>query len=258
MVMAPSSLPEITVPRTPGASQHLSRPLSPHLLAMCGRVAQNSDPDRLARRFCTAGAPPNVPPRWNAAPTDNLLVVRYNPSTRQRQLDALIWGLVPRWAKDTKGGAMLINARAESCTTRPAFRDAFRRRRCLVPVDAFYEWLDRPDGKQPFAIAALDGEPLALAGMWDGWRAPDGKVVATFTIITAAANELVAPVHERMPVVLAPDAWPSWLGEQDATETELKALLQPYPAASMRMWAVGRRVNRTGEEGADLLSPVSE
>lgn len=224
---------------------------------MCGRVAQHSDPAKLARRFGIAGVAPNAPPRYNGAPTDDILVVRFNPESGERLLGPLRWGLVPLWAKDLKDGAKMINARAESCTDKPAFRDAFRRRRCLVPVDAFYEWRAQADGKQPFAIALADGEPMALAGLWERWRAPHGQIVRSFTIITTMANALVAQLHDRMPVILAPADWPAWLGEQEASEDELKRLLRPYPADGLRMWPVGRRVNRVGQEGPDLLAAIT-
>jgi len=171
---------------------------------MCGRFVQKSPPELLRERFGTVNSVPNYPARYNAAPTDDIAVVRFNPETEQRSLDLLRWGLIPHWAKDPSIGNRLINARAEALAEKPSFRDAFHRRRCLVPADAFYEW--RPEGsrKQPYAIAFRDGEPMALAGLWENWRDPEGNWVRTFTIVTTAANDLLQPIHDRMPVVIEP------------------------------------------------------
>ncbi|WP_135467875.1 SOS response-associated peptidase [Crenalkalicoccus roseus] len=222
---------------------------------MCGRYALYRSPAALARHFGTANPVPNHPPSWNVAPTQDALVVRRHPETGLRHLGPLRWGLVPRWARDASGAARMINARAETVATLPAFRDAFRRRRCLVPADAFYEWRAAAPGapKQPFAVAAADGAPLALAGLWEGWRSPKGEVLRSFCIVTTAANKRLRPLHPRMPVMLPRAAWPAWLGEEEAEEAALRALLAPDAAPPLDLWPVSPRVGRVAENDAGLL-----
>jgi putative SOS response-associated peptidase YedK len=204
---------------------------------MCGRFVQKTPLGEIRVLFATATAVPNAPPNENASPTDTLAVVRYNPQTRQRSLDLLRWGLVPLWAKDIKFGVRCINARAESLDRTPTFRDAFQRRRCLVPADAFYEWQKAGGKTVPYTIGAADGGVFALAGLWERWKNPaDGSILRSFTIVTGAPNALCEPIHDRMPVILPPSAWPTWLGETDATPEELLALLRPYPAELMRAY----------------------
>lgn len=227
---------------------------------MCGRLFQTSDPARIAALFGTSGAVPNYPPRHNGAPTQEIAAVRFNEADGARHLDLLRWGLVPHWAKDPAIGNRLINARAEGIDAKPAFRDAFRRRRCLVPADGFYEWQRRDDGRQPFAIALADGGPMALAGLWENWRDPAGNWVRSFTIVTTVANRLLAPIHDRMPVILDPADWPDWLGETAAAPERLLGLLRPLPADRLEAWPVSRRVNnvRADEPGlADRLPPAN-
>ena len=202
--------------------------------------------------FHTENPTPNWEPTWNMAPTRDAPVVRLHPETRARHLDLLRWGLVPHWAKDPKSVRQPINARAETAATSPMFRDALVRRRCLVPADVFYEWQATDDGKQPFAIARTDGQPMVFAGLWEGWRGADGTVMRTFTIVTASANATLRPLHERMPVVLEPQDWPAWLGE---TETDPTALLRPS-AADFRFWRVGTAVNNVRNDSAALLEPA--
>ena len=202
--------------------------------------------------FQTENPTPNWEPTWNMAPTRDAPVVRLHPETRARHLDLLRWGLVPNWAKDPKSVRQPINARAETAATSPMFRDALVRRRCLVPADVFYEWQATADGKQPFAIARTDGQPMVFAGLWEGWRGTDGTVMRTFTIVTTSANATLRALHERMPVVLEPQDWPAWLGE---TETDATALLRPS-AADFRVWRVGKAVNNVRNDSAALLQPA--
>jgi putative SOS response-associated peptidase YedK len=225
---------------------------------MCGRARLSSDVSEIKLVFgIPPGRPtPNVPANWNAAPTEDLPVVRFDAKAGERRLDMLRWGLVPYWAKDTKIGFSTINAKAESVDAKPAFRDAFRRRRCLVPVDAFYEWDKRRDERQPYAIAFADRRLMALAGLWENWRSPDGEWLRSFAIVTTAANDLVAPLHDRMPVILDPPAWPLWLGEAPAGAADLKTLLRPYPAAGMTMWPVSKRVGNVKNKDPALIEPV--
>src|SRR5581483_4191994 len=179
-------------------------PAGRQIAGMCGRGAQHSDPETIARRFGVVGPLPNLQARYNAAPLQEIGVVRRNPKSGQRALDALVWGLVPHWSKTAKPGFSTINAKSETVATAPAFREAWQAgRRCLVPFDLFFEWQKRPDGgKQPYAIAGIDRAPLGIAGLWESKRLDDGAVLRTFTILTTAANALMAPLHDRMPVII--------------------------------------------------------
>jgi putative SOS response-associated peptidase YedK len=225
---------------------------------MCGRARLSSDVSeiKVAFRIPPARPPPNFPPSWNVAPTDSLPVVRYDRKAEQRSLDLLRWGLIPYWAKDIKVGFANINAKAESIETRPAFRQAFERRRCLVPVDSFYEWKKVDAGKQPYAIALKSRSLMALAGVWENWRSPAGERIRSFAIITTAPNELCAQLHNRMPAIIAPEAWPAWLGEEPADEVQLKALLVPYPSDEMICWPVSARVGNVKNNDPTLIEPI--
>jgi putative SOS response-associated peptidase YedK len=194
-------------------------------------------------------------PRWNAPPATDLPVV--TSAQRVRSLEMMRWGLIPAWAKDAKIARSTFNARAEGIDTTPAFRGAWRAaRRCLVLADAYYEW--RRTDRQPFAVALGNRGPMTFAGVWDSWRAPDGATIKSFAIITTAANSLLAAIHDRMPVVLASDDWPAWLGESAASNHDLKAMLRPYPGERMTMWPVDRRVGNVKNDSADLLDPIGE
>jgi len=231
---------------------------------MCGRYFLQRDPAGLARYYETpAGSPtPNLAPNWNMAPTQDGLVLRRHPETGGRRLDPLRWGLVPRWAKDAKDGARLINARADGVAEKPSFRDAFQKRRCLVPADGFYEWLSPKeaeaktrsrDPKQPFAVALASGEPMTFAGLWEGWKDPDGNWLRTYSIITTEANPKQQPLHHRMPVILAREDWPAWLGEEEAGPEALLGLLRPCPPEWLACWPVSKRANRVAENDAGLI-----
>jgi putative SOS response-associated peptidase YedK len=226
---------------------------------MCGRARLSSDVSEIKIRFAIPPArpTPNIAPSWNVAPTDPLPVVRYDAKGRERSLDIMRWGLVPYWAKDIKVGFANINAKAEGIENRPAFREAFRQRRCLVPVDNFYEWKKTATGKQPYAIALADRKLMALAGLWESWRSPAGERVRSFAIVTTRPNELCAALHDRMPVILAPPDWPAWLGEAPADPARLKALLAPYPADDMTAWLVSQRVGNVKNNDPSLIEPIA-
>jgi len=228
---------------------------------MCGRARLSSDVSEIKLVFSIPPErpTPNFAANWNVAPTDTLPIVRYDPAARQRSLDLMRWGLVPYWAKDIKIGFSTINAMAETVAAKPVFREAFKRRRCLVPVDNFYEWkkLDTKT-RQPYAIALADRSIMALAGLWESWRSPAGETLRSFTIVTTTANELCAPIHNRMPAILPPPAWPAWLGEEDAAPADLAALLAPYPASGMTCWPVSARVGNVRNNDAELVEPVPQ
>ena len=161
------------------------------------------------------------------------------------------------WAKDLKVGFANINAKAEGIENRPAFREAFARRRCLVPFDCFYEWKKLGKERQPYAVALADRRLMALAGLWETWRSPAGERVRSFAIVTTAPNALLAELHDRMPVILAPETWPAWLGEVPADAAQLKSLLAPYPAEDMAIWPVNRRVGNVTNKDPALIEPAA-
>ena len=227
---------------------------------MCGRAKLETDVSELkiAFRIPPERPTPNFAPNWNVAPTQTLPIVRYDSEDRQRSLDLMRWGLIPFWAKDVKIGYTTINAMAETVATKPAYREAFKRRRCLVPIDNFYEWQKTgPKDKQPYAFALADRSIMALAGLWETWRSPANETVRSFTIITTTPNELCAPIHTRMPVILAPAAWPVWLGEEQVEPPQLHALLAPYPADGMTMWPVDKRVGNVRNNDPSLIEPIA-
>jgi putative SOS response-associated peptidase YedK len=196
----------------------------------------------------------NTPPRWNGAPTDRLMIVRRNHETGENSVDLVRWGLVPHFAKDLKIGASMINARCETVATRPAFRGAWaKKRRCLVPVDGFYEWKREGKAKLPFAIALKSKEPMALAGLWENWKDPkSGEWMRTFTILTTSPNEMIAEWHDRMPVIVLPEDQERWLSGDDVTD-----LLKPLPAEYLDIWPVSTAVNKVGNEGEELWEQVA-
>ena len=220
---------------------------------MCGRYAAFRSLQEVQRLFGTVGSLPNDAPTWNMAPTRSAPVVRRHPETGDRHLDLLRWGLIPHWTKDLKEARQPINARSESAATTPMFRDALLRRRCLIPVDAFYEWQVTPEGKIPHAIARADSLPLSFAGLWEGWRAPDGEVFRTFTILTTEACPALRHLHERMPVILEPADWMDWLGEVDSDTTQL---MRPS-TTKLRIWPVSTAVNNVRNDGPALLEPAA-
>jgi putative SOS response-associated peptidase YedK len=229
---------------------------------MCGRFAQPRSAEELARIFHARPAAEIPGERFNVAPTDELAAVVEHHG--ERTVDAFRWGLVPFFATTSKDAARMINARAETVETSPAFRSSFARHRCIVPADAFYEWRrergpasGRVVRSEPFAVRRSDGEPLALAGLWSSWRDPDTATrLYTCSILTTDPNELVARLHDRMPVVLDPTDWDAWLSEA-TPPTELRSLLRPAPAGSLDAYAVSTAVNNVRNEGPELLAPLS-
>jgi len=199
----------------------------------------------------------DMEPRYNFAPTQTGMVVRLD-FDGQRQPAMMRWGLVPFFAKDDKGGARLINARAETVAEKPAYRSAFLRRRCLVVTDGFYEWAKiSPREKQPYFFTTQFEEPFAFAGLWEWWKPRDGgEILETFTIITTEPNSLCAPIHDRMPVMLPPDLWSTWLGTSNPSPGDLQKLLGPFPADRMECWPVGKAVGNVANDEPELVEPI--
>jgi putative SOS response-associated peptidase YedK len=217
---------------------------------MCGRFALKTPVAELAAYF-SLDETVDLAPRYNIAPGTDIPAIRHSPDGK-RVMHLLRWGLVPHWAKDPSLGAKLSNARGETVAEKPSFRDAFKRRRCLVPADGFYEWKAEGRLKQPYYFSMKSGEPFALGGVWESWRAPDGNILRTCCLITTGPNEIMLPVHDRMPVIISPDNYEAWLsGEAD----DALDLVRPYPTAGMQKWAVNKRVSRSVEEGPDLVLP---
>ena len=227
---------------------------------MCGRVIQSSGPLRLAiveGLNVSDSRLANVPRRYNAAPSQELFVIRQNHKTSERSLDLLKWGLIPYWCQDPKGGRRPINAKAESVAMLPMFKEAYARRRCIVPVDGFFEWraIKGMRAKQPYAIAMKDGSPFGLAGLWENWKNPNtGEWERTFAIITVPSNALLAQIHNRMPAILEPRSYERWLGLVPNPHD----LLLTYPPEPMTMWPISTRVNKPENDDASLLDRVKE
>jgi putative SOS response-associated peptidase YedK len=223
---------------------------------MCGRFSQQRPASELAEIFAAEPLVDDPGPRFNVAPTDDALVVVQRAD--RRAITAYRWGLIPHWADAAKVGSRMFNARAETLTASPAFRDAFQRKRCLVPVDGFYEWHREGTRRQPFAIARSDGRPLALAGLWSGWRDPAAdRVVRTFTIITTRPNEQLAGLHDRMPVVVPDEAWSRWLDPGLADPAELNGFFEPSDEVGLRIWPVSQLVNNVRNDGPELFEPIT-
>lgn len=223
---------------------------------MCGRYRRTTREEELCRIY-NIPIPPqrDLPISYNIAPSQDVWVIRFNPATSQRSLDALRWGLIPHWAEDKRIAFRTINARCETIDTAPSFKKAFRRRRCLIPADGFYEWSMIGEAKVPFTIGMKNDLPFVFAGLWEGWRIPStDEWLRTCTIITCDANELVSQIHPRMPIILPVEQHAVWLGETE--DGDLKALLRPYPADEMKMWPVSERVNSPKNDDPSLLDPI--
>ena len=223
---------------------------------MCGRYTQMMSWSEMVELYrITDGAAVNLPPRYNVAPTQDVLVVRA-PAGGGRELVLVRWGLVPSWAKDIEVGARMINARAETVAEKPSFRAAFRSRRCLIPADGFYEWQKRPRGpKQPFRITLEGGAPFALAGLWERWdKAPDGRPLESCAIVTIEANAYLRPIHVRMPVILDAGDYDAWL-EPTTPPEAVGGLLRPYGGA-MEAYPVSTRVNSPMNDDAGCVEPL--
>ena len=213
---------------------------------MCGRFTQAADGEIIARVFDLPEAP-ELSPRYNIAPTQDVAAVRLAESG-DRELVQLHWGLIPSWAKERAMGARMINARAETLGEKPAFRSAFRARRCLLVADGFYEWQKLGTRKQPHFIGFRDGRPFAFAGLWERWRGDGSEQVESCTIVTSEANELLGPIHDRMPVILDPEDFALWINPSVSETDRLTGLLRPYSSEPLRAYPVSLFVNRPSND----------
>ena len=222
---------------------------------MCGRYVRRSDKQRIAEHFHVYG--PSVPdfgPSWNVAPQTFQPVVRLNRDTREREIVMMRWGLIPFWAKDPKIAYKTINARVETVDTAPSYREAFKKRRCLIPADSFYEWKKVPGGKIPFSIGMKDDAPFVFAGLWEGWKDPTtDEWLRTCTIITGEPNEFVREIHTRMPVILPEEHHDAWLSGGAGKE-----ILVPFPANRMKAWPIDARVNSPENNDPEIIVPIEQ
>jgi putative SOS response-associated peptidase YedK len=222
---------------------------------VCGRFTVKGDPSKVRKNFALLKTP-NLMPRYNVAPTQDISVVglgKEGPNLIQMR-----WGLVPSWSKDLKAGAPLINARADTVAVKPAFREAFRKRRCLIVADGFYEWTGEKEQKQAWYITLESGEPFGFAALWERWRPPagaPGEPILSAAIVTTDANDAIAHIHHRMPVILDPADHAAWL-DPDAAPDRLEGLLKPLPAASVRAYRVGKTVNAVRNDGPECIAPL--
>jgi putative SOS response-associated peptidase YedK len=219
---------------------------------MCGRYAITSAPEAIRALF-RYPEQPNFPPRYNVAPTQPIPIVRLHEGKRRFAL--MRWGLLPSWVKDPKTFALLVNARGESVIDKPAFRAAMKYRRCLIPADGFYEWKPVAGRKQPYYVRLKSGAPMALAGLWETWTGPNGEELDTAAIVTTRANRLLAPIHDRMPVIVPPEAFDLWLNCSEVDAETAAALIAPAPEDALEAYEVSTAVNRTANDNAKLVEP---
>jgi putative SOS response-associated peptidase YedK len=228
---------------------------------MCGRFVSASDPEQIAAYFDTAPPETELGPSFNVAPTTDVYAIVEGPDGT-RQLQVFHWGLIPVWAKDVKIGQKMINARAETLASKGAYKADFRKHRCLIPMDGFYEWHKVADRKtkQPYFVHRMDGEPLAVAGLWSMWRdkaaGPDAPWLHSCTVVTTEANDTMAKIHDRMPVILPASAWPTWLDADNDDIEALQKLLTPAPNELLTMHPISTDVNKVSNNGAHLIDPT--
>jgi putative SOS response-associated peptidase YedK len=222
---------------------------------MCGRYLITSAPEAFRRLF-RYREQPNFPPRYNVAPTQPVPIVRVVEGERQFAL--VRWGLIPAWVKDPRAFSLLINARAESVNDKPAFKNAMKRRRCLILADGFYEWKTEGARKRPYVARPKDGGPIAFAGLWEAWMGPNGEELETVAIVTTSANQTLRVLHDRMPVVVPPEAVDMWLDCLNVDAETAAALLVPAPEDFFEAYEVSPAVNRVANDDASLLEPATD
>jgi putative SOS response-associated peptidase YedK len=223
---------------------------------MCGRFTLHSRLNLLLQQF-SLQAGLDWAPRYNIAPTQRVPIIRVSPVTGQREMVPARWGLVPTWAKDITIGNRLINARAESVASKPSFRSAFKRRRCLVPADGYFEWQKRPAGKQPYYIHRRDNLPFGFAGLWESWHEDQDDALETFTVITTDASPTAAAVHDRMPVIIEPRDYGAWLDPAASDHDALQSMLRPYNGDDLELDPVDKRVNSPTHDDPTCVEPLA-
>jgi putative SOS response-associated peptidase YedK len=222
---------------------------------MCGRYRLSRRKQIIEEHFDTLSDEVWTP-RYNIAPTQPVPVIRQNPREPRREWSLMRWGLIPSWAKDMSGAAMMINARSETATTKPAFREPLSSRRCLIPADGFYEWQRRGKAKQPYCFEVNDGELFAFAGLWDRWRDPSGQWIKSCSILTTTVNVVTSAVTDRMPVILDPDCYDLWLDPGMHDMRAVSDLLKPYDARMMRCYPISARINHVANDDAECSATV--
>lgn len=222
---------------------------------MCGRY-RLSRRKQLIEEYFDAQSEEDWNPRYNIAPTQPAPVIRQHPKEPRRALTLMRWGLIPIWAKDMSDAALKINARSETAATLPTFRDAMKSRRCIVPADGFYEWRRTGGQKQAFCFEVIDGQLFAFAGLWERWKNPNGEWVKSFSILTTSPNAVTSSVHDRMPVILDRGDYDLWLDPAMTNVEAVTDMLKPYPAAQMRSYPVGPRVNNVTNDDAECSTPI--
>jgi len=223
---------------------------------MCGRYRLSRRKQIIEEHFDSISGEEDWSPRYNVAPTQPIPVIRQNPKEPIRQLSLMRWGLIPSWAKDSSGAASMINARSETASTKPAFRDAMKSRRCLIPADGFYEWMRTGKTKQPYCFEVGEGALFAFGGLWDRWKDPSGNWVKSCSILTTTPNAVTSAVHDRMPVILDPDSYDLWLDPGMQNVAAVDELLKPYDARLMRCFPISTRINSVVNDDAACSAPV--
>jgi putative SOS response-associated peptidase YedK len=223
---------------------------------MCGRYRLSRRKQLVEEYFDAASDAEDWSPRYNVAPTQAVPVILQNPKEPVRELSLMRWGLIPSWAKDPSAAASMINARSETATTKPGFRDAMKSRRCLIPADGFYEWMRTGKAKQPYCFEVGEGELFTFAGIWDRWKDPSGGWVKSCSILTTTSNAVTSTVHDRMPVILDPDSHDLWLDPGMTNVAAASELLKPYEARTMQCYPVSSRVNHVANDDEECCKPV--
>jgi len=227
-----------------------------HNLPMCGRYRLSRRKQIVEEYFDSVPGDEEWSPRYNIAPTQFVPVIRQNPREPLRELSLLRWGLIPSWATDRSVGARMINARSETAATRPAFRDALKSRRCLLPADGFYEWQRAGRVKQPYCFELNDGALFAFAGVWDRWKDDGGRMIETCSILTTTPNAVTSAIHDRMPVILDPDGYDLWLDPGMRDLSVVSEMLKPYDARGMRCYPISTRINQVGNDDEECSRPA--
>ena len=224
--------------------------------SMCGRYRLSRRKQIIEEHFDSVSGEEDWSPRYNVAPTQPVPIIRQHPKEPRRELSLVRWGLIPSWAKDASGAAGMINARSETAATKPAFRDALKSRRCIIPADGFFEWSRAGKTKQPYCFEVNDGELFAFAGLWERWKDPSGNWIKSCSILTTTPNAVTSAVHDRMPVILNPDDYDLWLDPGFVDLTAVSELLKPFDARLMRCYPVSARINQSANDDAECARPV--